>query len=87
MTQGWDSEAGIRLMAGKLVMVPPALECGLEELGKHGSLINLEFGSSFRLPAVLPNAPFANTLKREFGIDEFCSKYRICEDACHPIAI
>ena len=87
MTQGWDSEADIRPMVGKLVMVPPALECGLEELGKHGSLINPEFGSSFRLPAVLPNAPFANTLKREFGIDEFCSKCRICEDACPPIAI
>ena len=87
MTQGWGSEAVKGPMAGKLVMVPPALECGFEELGKHGSLINPEFGSSFRLPAVLTNAPFANTLKREFGIDEFCSKYRICEDACHPIAI
>ena len=47
MMQGWDSEAVIGPMAGKLVMVPPALECGFEELGKHGSLINPEFGSSF----------------------------------------
>lgn len=87
MDQGWDAEAVTGPMAGKLVMIPPALECGFGELGKHGSLINPEFGSSFRLSAVLTNAPFASTKKRDFGIDEFCSKCRICEDACPPIAI
>jgi Pyruvate/2-oxoacid:ferredoxin oxidoreductase delta subunit len=87
MEQGWDAEAVTGPMAGKLVMIPPALECGFGELGKHGSLINPEFGSSFRLSAVLTNALFASTPKREFGIDEFCSKCRICEDACPPIAI
>ena len=85
--QGWDAEAATGPMAGKMLMIPPALECGFGELGKHGSLINPEFGSSFRLSAVLTNAPFAHTPKREFGIDEFCSKCRICEDACPPIAI
>ena len=87
MDQGWDAEAVTGPMAGKLVMIPPALECGFGELGKHGSLINPEFGSSFRLSAVLTNAPFASTKKRDFGIDEFCAKCRICEDACPPIAI
>jgi NAD-dependent dihydropyrimidine dehydrogenase PreA subunit len=87
LEQGWNAEAVTGPMAGKLVMIPPALECGFGELGKHGSLINPEFGSSFRLSAVLTNAPFADTPKREFGIDEFCSKCRICEDACPPIAI
>ena len=85
--QGWDAEAATGPMAGKMLMIPPALECGFGELGKHGSLINPEFGSSFRLSAVLTNAPFAHTPKRTFGIDEFCSKCRICEDACPPIAI
>ena len=87
MEQGWDAEALTGPMAGKVVMIPPALECGFGELGKHGSLINPEFGSSFRLAAILTNAPFADTPKREFGIDDFCSKCRICEDACPPIAI
>ena len=85
--QGWDAEAATGPMAGKILMIPPALECGFGELGKHGSLINPEFGSSFRLSAVLTNAPFAPTPKREFGIDAFCSNCRICEDACPPIAI
>tara|TARA_R110001592_G_scaffold38609_1_gene127244 strand:+ start:86347 stop:87345 length:999 start_codon:yes stop_codon:yes gene_type:complete len=85
--QGWDAEPVTGPMAGKVLMIPPALECGFGELGKHGSLINPEFGSGFRLGAVLTNAPFATTPKREFGIDDFCSRCRVCENACPPIAI
>ena len=36
MEQGWDSEAVTGPMAGKLVMVPPALECGFGELVRMG---------------------------------------------------
>ncbi|MEJ6707694.1 MAG: hypothetical protein QNK92_02570 [Amylibacter sp.] len=39
------------------------------------------------MSAVLTNAPFGHTPRREFGIDEFCSKCRICEDTWPPIAI
>lgn len=85
--QGWDAEAATGPMAGKILMIPPALECGFGELGKHGSLINPEFGASFRLSAVLTNVPFQPTPKRDFGIDAFCSNCRICEDACPPFAI
>ena len=85
--EGWDAEAATGPMAGKILMIPPALECGFGELGKHGSLINPEFGSSFRLSAVLTNAPFAPTQKRVYGVDDFCTKCRICEDACPPMAI
>ena len=85
--QGWDAEPAMGPMAGKVLMIPPALECGFGELGKHGSLINPEFGAAFRLSAVLTDAPFALTPKRDFGIDEFCSNCRICEDACPPFAI
>ena len=85
--QGWDAEAVTGPMAGKLLLIPPALECGFGELGKHGSLINPEFGSGFRLAAVLTDAPFAVTPKRQFGIDEFCQSCRVCENACPPEAI
>tara|TARA_R110001592_G_scaffold240929_1_gene501179 strand:- start:11057 stop:12046 length:990 start_codon:yes stop_codon:yes gene_type:complete len=85
--QGWDAEPVTGPMVGKILMIPPALECGFGELGKHGSLINPEFGSGFRLGAVLTNAPFAATPKREFGIDDFCSRCRVCENACPPLAI
>ena len=85
--QGWDAEPVTGPMVGKILMIPPALECGFGELGKHGSLINPEFGSGFRLGAVLTDAPFATTEKREFGVDDFCSRCRVCEDACPPVAI
>jgi epoxyqueuosine reductase QueG len=85
--QGWDAEAVTGPMTGKLLMIPPAIECGFGELGKHGSIINPEFGSAFRLGAVLTDAPFATTPRREFGIDDFCSRCRVCENACPPLAI
>ena len=85
--QGWNADPVTGPMVGKILMIPPALECGFGELGKHGSLINKEFGSAFRLGAVLTDAPFAPTAKREFGVDDFCTKCRICEDACPPFAI
>jgi 4Fe-4S dicluster protein len=85
--QGWDAEPVTGPMTGALTMIPPALACGFGELGKHGSLINPEFGSSFRLAAVLTDAPFAPTPARDFGIDEFCQSCRICEDACPPEAL
>jgi ferredoxin len=85
--QGWDADPVTGPMTGKILMIPPALECGFGELGKHGSLINPEFGSAFRLGAVLTDAPFAVTPKRVFGVDDFCQSCRICEDACPPLAI
>ncbi len=85
--QGYRAEAVTGPMTGKILLIPPALECGFGELGKHGSLINPEFGSGFRLGAVLTDAPFALTPKREFGIDDFCSRCRVCENACPPFAI
>lgn len=33
------------------------------------------------------DAPFAETSKRQFGVDEFCSRCRVCENACPPLAI
>ncbi|MDA4847026.1 4Fe-4S dicluster domain-containing protein [Hoeflea poritis] len=85
--EGWDAAPVTGPMVGEILMIPPALECGFGELGKHGSLINREFGSAFRLGAVLTDAPFAHTPKRTFGVDDFCTRCRVCEDACPPFAI
>jgi len=85
--RGWAAEAVTGPLTGSVTMIPPALACGFGELGKHGSLINKEFGASFRLSAVLTDAPFAPTPPREFGVDVFCAKCRICEDACPPEAL
>jgi len=85
--QGWEAEPVTGPMAGKILLIPPALACGMGELGKHGSLINAEFGSSFRLAAVLTDAPLAPTAPRSFGVDDFCRHCRVCENACPPEAL
>jgi Pyruvate/2-oxoacid:ferredoxin oxidoreductase delta subunit len=85
--QGWEAEPLTGPMTSKVMMIPPAIACGFGELGKHGSLINAEFGASFRLSAVLTQAPFAPTPERTFGVDGFCMSCRVCENACPPEAI
>jgi ferredoxin len=85
--QGWDAEPVTGPMTGALTMIPPALACGFGELGKHGSIINPDLGASFRLSAVLTDAPFAPTPPQDYGIDDFCQNCRICEDACPPEAL
>jgi ferredoxin len=85
--QGWEAEPVTGPMTSKVLMIPPAIACGFGELGKHGSLINAEFGSSFRLSAVLTDAPFAPTPQRTFEVDSFCTSCRVCENACPPEAI
>ena len=74
-------------MTGDLLMIPPAIDCGFGELGKHGSIISAEHGASFRLSAVLTDAPFAPTPRGELHVDAFCLNCRICEDACPPEAL
>ena len=85
--QGWDAQPVTGPMTTSVALIPPAIACGIGELGKHGSLINPEYGSSFRLSAVLTDAPLAPTPPRSFGVDDFCRHCRVCEDACPPEAI
>ena len=68
-------------------MIPAALACGFGELGKHGSLINRQYGSSFRLAAVLTDLPLVPDRSEHFGADDFCARCRVCTDACPPDAI
>ena len=86
-THGYDAEPLMGPMSGKVTMIPAALAAGFGELGKHGSIICPEFGSSFRLSAVLTNAPLELDAPVKHGIDGFCSNCRICENACPVDAI
>lgn len=74
-------------MAGPVVLIPPAIECGFGELGKHGSIIHRRLGSSFRLASVLTDVPLAADAPDVFGGDEFCTHCRVCAEACPPDAI
>ncbi len=85
--RGWDAEPLCGPMAGKMLMIPPAIECGFGELGKHGSIINEEYGSSFRLAAVLTDLPLIPTQRASYDVDDFCSRCQVCSNACPPDAI
>ena len=67
----------------------PALAwlAGLGELGKHGSLISPELGSSFRLGAVTTDMPLEPDGPADFGIDEVCAKCGVCTRFCPGDAI
>lgn len=73
--------------ADSLLMIPAAIAAGLGELGKHGSIINRQFGSNFRLAAVSTDIPLIPHRPDEFGADDFCVNCHICTDACPPGAI
>jgi epoxyqueuosine reductase len=74
-------------MAGSFVLIPAAIEAGLGELGKHGSMIHPRFGSNFRLACVLTSAPLEPDARNDFGAADFCANCRVCSDACPPNAI
>lgn len=67
----------------------PALAqmAGLGELGKHGSLISPELGSSFRLSALSTEMPLTVDGPKDFGIDEVCANCSICARFCPGDAI
>ena len=70
-----------------LNMIPAALAAGLGELGKHGSIINREYGSSFRLSAVTTDLTMISDEPDDFGADIFCHRCQVCTKACPPGAI
>jgi ferredoxin len=73
--------------ANALLHIPPAIDAGLGELGKHGSLISRHFGAGVRLAAVTTEMPLVATGRDRFGADEFCQTCQVCARACPPAAI
>lgn len=74
-------------LAGPVVLIPPAIECGMGELGKHGSIIHRRLGANFRLASVLTDAPLVADREDVFGADEFCLHCQLCSQECPPDAI
>jgi len=85
--QGHDAAPYGGPMAGSFLLIPAAIDAGLGELGKHGSMLHRKFGANFRLACVLTDAPLVADARTAFGGDEFCAQCRVCADACPPDAI
>lgn len=87
LEQGYFAKAYQGPYATALNFLPAAIAAGLGELGKHGSLINREYGSSFRLSAVTTDMPLAADAPDSFGADDFCMRCQACTNVCPPGAI
>jgi epoxyqueuosine reductase len=70
-----------------VLMIPAAIQAGMGELGKHGSIIHPKFGANFRLSMVLTDLPLEPDEPVVFGGDLFCASCQVCSNACPPDAI
>lgn len=68
-------------------VIPAAIEAGIGELGKHGSLISDELGSSMRLTPILTDMPLVADQARDICVDDFCSTCQLCSRDCPTDAI
>ncbi len=80
---GWDAQAAIH----GFLQIPAAVEAGLGQLGKHGSMISKDLGSMYRLGAVATNLPLVLDAPEDIGVDEFCARCQACTTNCPPHAI
>ena len=85
--QGYIGEAKTGPNTEDVLMIPAAIAAGLGELGKHGSMLNRQFGSNFRLSMVTTDLPLAIDQPDVFGGEDFCLNCQICINACPPNAI
>ncbi len=85
--RGRPAEAKTGPMTEDVLMIPAAIEAGLGELGKHGSMIHRRFGSNFRLSMVTTDLPLEPDVPDVFGADLFCQSCQVCTRACPPDAI
>ncbi len=73
--------------ASEVQAIPIFYQVGFGELGRHGSLINENFGSSFRPGFVTTDLPLAEDQPREFGVQDFCMNCNVCQQNCPGDAI
>ncbi|MEC9415658.1 MAG: 4Fe-4S dicluster domain-containing protein [Pseudomonadota bacterium] len=82
---GWRARAYCE--GADLLHIPLAINAGLGELGKHGSLISREFGSSMRIATVLTDLPLSYDMPSDIGVDDLCIGCRRCTLDCPVEAI
>ncbi len=84
---GWKAKGIGTITTGEVIHLPIAIDAGLGELGKHGSLITKEYGSNVRLSTVLTDLPLAVDEPVDIGVDDFCLSCQVCTTNCPPQAI
>lgn len=86
-SMGWPARAYGNPNSGDLLQIPAAIDAGLGELGKHGSLISRELGSNFRLGCVVTDLPLQIDAPRDIAVDDLCARCTLCVRSCPVDAI
>jgi len=83
---GWPAEISI---FNKYLTVMPQLvvESGLGEGSRIGIALNPFVGSTFKVSAVLTDLPMETDSPIDFGLQDYCSKCKICAEQCATQAI
>lgn len=86
---GYPALACTNIAPGTTVVLhlPIAIQAGLGQLGKHGSMITKEHGSNVRLATILTDLPLVLDAPVDLGVDDFCLNCKICTTNCPPHAI
>ncbi len=84
---GWPAQGLPVNSSSECLHIPIALEAGLGQLGKHGSLICKEYGANFRLTSVLTDLPLEVDSPIDIAVDDLCQSCKVCVNECPPDAI
>ena len=84
---GWRAKAYGNPNSLEILHIPLAVSAGLGQLGKHGSMISKEYGSNFRLAAVLTDLPMTTDSPVDIGVEDLCASCMRCVKNCPPDAI
>ncbi|MFK7732503.1 MAG: 4Fe-4S dicluster domain-containing protein [Pseudomonadales bacterium] len=82
---GWSARAYGE--SADILHIPLAIDAGLGQLGKHGSLICKEYGSNLRIATVLTNMPLTEDAPVDIAVDDLCIGCKRCTIDCPPGAI
>ena len=85
--RGWPAKSYGDSMSTDIMHIPLAIQAGLGELGKHGSLICKEHGSNVRISTVVTDLPMALDSPVDIAVDDLCATCRRCTLDCPPGAI
>jgi len=67
--------------------IPIAIDAGLGELSRMGTLVTPQYGPRVRLSKIFTNLPLVPDSPIEFGVWDFCLKCKKCAQACPGQAI
>ena len=67
---GWAASVYGNPNSTDLLHIPLAINAGLGQLGKHGSLISKEHGSNVRLATVVTDLPLATDEEVDISVDD-----------------